>query len=274
MLNDHGRGDLGATLYALSGLDRNRLNRTRTVINMSLGFVPVRATDANATWKTVCENLGLVECGSPDAVFALVDLYPTLDPDQRRQLEDVLDGLTLRLYIADLLASGVVIVAAAGNESDAGNILAPQLPASFEDSFDAVLAVAGSTYKRERAFYANRGTLAAPGGGDNTPGCEAEPPCDPGTTTPCWCSPDHWLIGVGTQRNAGAGPPVTWRYSAWVGTSFAAPLVSGLAAAAFLAAGDASDLAEQMRQPQACSVAADPDPPDSNLGRGIASFCP
>ncbi len=217
------------------------------------------------------EDLGPVDCAGPDALSALVDHYPTLDADQRRKLEDVLEGMTLQFYIANLLAYNVVIVAAAGNESSGGEILEPQLPASYQDSYDKVLAVAASTHERERAFYSNRGTLAAPGGGDNRLGCADTAPCEPPGAGSCWCSLDYWMIGVGTEHPDEADPAVTWHYGAWAGTSFAAPLVSGMAADAFSAAGNAANLGARMRAPDPCSSAHDPG---RALGRGIVSFCP
>jgi subtilisin family serine protease len=141
------------------------------------------------------------------------------------------------------------------------------LPAGYAARYPSVLAVAASAAQRNRAFYSNRGTLAAPGGGDNRPACA------PGQDLPgprdCWASPDYWLISAGVHRHPQTGAEY-FSYATWVGTSFAAPLVSGMAALALPAAGNGPDTADQVRD-QVCAPATDPE---GDLGEGIAGFCP
>lgn len=113
---------------------------------------------------------------------------------------------------------GALVVAASGNDSyDSASALAMQLPADF----DYVLGVSGSSDAGERACYANAGDVTAPGADGVTP---AESLCLPRAHE---CAADDsdcglGVVGLATQSATG--------YRFWVGTSFAAPLVSGQAA--------------------------------------------
>ena len=219
VLDQHGKGELADVLYVLSAL--NRAGLPKTVVNMSLGFVPLPSAQP-ALRQAVCHELGLQACDLP----ALVDEYKrTKNLNVLEALEYDSDLASLEAEIASLGQSSL-IAAAAGNASSRGDVKDPQFPAAFATDYPAVLAVAASDHNRERSFYSNRGNIVAPGGGDNGKDCDRPTPGRPAT---CWRGAEYWLISIAQHRNP---RPLSsyWSYGAWVGTSFATPLVSGMAA--------------------------------------------
>lgn len=113
---------------------------------------------------------------------------------------------------------GAVVVAASGNDSyDSDDQRPMQLPADW----DYVIGVAASNQDAKFACYSNHGDVLAPGA-DGGPGRDSK--CRPIAHT---CDPDKadCAYGVISLRSQ---PDIGYRF--WVGTSFAAPLVSGQAA--------------------------------------------
>ncbi len=120
-------------------------------------------------------------------------------------------------------ARGAVIVAASGNDSyDSPQARPMQLPADW----GYVIGVKASNGDGDRACYSNDGNVMAPGadGGPWTDDQGVTHKCGPIAHT---CQPDqadcpYGVVSLGMRPNPD--------YSFWVGTSFAAPLVSGQAA--------------------------------------------
>jgi len=145
---------------------------------------------------------------------------------------DALESLLTAVVTAD--EAGIVLVAAAGNDSwrkhnsegsglestplSAASPLAPQLPAAYP----FVIGAASSNVNRQRSCFSNWGDVYAPGG-EGGPGTRngVEVECAP-KIRDCNGDCEYALISVATDHPAGFGY--------WSGTSFAAPLVSGLAA--------------------------------------------
>lgn len=150
---------------------------------------------------------------------------------------------TLQAKIQDLLDNGATVVAAAGNDSfDQASADEAEIPARDK----GVIAVAASTVEGQRGCFSNAGELAAPGGDGVGPdyqpsnarlGRDKKPLCsvpsqipsvagaNPRPSDPWVCEKDARPCLVGLVWRDGES-----QFAYWVGTSFATPLVSGLAA--------------------------------------------
>jgi hypothetical protein len=149
--------------------------------------------------------------------------------------------------IFEALRIGAVIVAASGNDSapsKPNSTVAAQnmqLPAFYSN----VIGIAATSQDGTRSCFSNMGDVAAPGGngGEESTADTSRPakPCVPRTiiadalATPQPCDPadmsmcHYGVIGLSLASSTG--------YGLWPGTSFSAPLVSGLTALAFEKAG-------------------------------------
>jgi subtilisin family serine protease len=127
----------------------------------------------------------------------------------------------LEIVLALAHCQGLTVVAAAGNGSARhGPVLAAEFPASLAH----VIGVMASNYEDDRSCFSNEGHVAAPGGDGydcGRVGEECECPWDVAEI-------ERWKYGL-------IGPVLPERkfpqgFARWLGTSFATPLVSGLAA--------------------------------------------
>ncbi len=117
-------------------------------------------------------------------------------------------GATPAAYL-QARAAGVIIVAAAGNESSS----LPVYPASYDD---AVLSVGAVDLNKEKAFYSNFGShvdVAAPGG-DSSQNLNG----------------DSYPDGVLSTQGSDASGSVSFTYGIKQGTSMATPHIAGVAA--------------------------------------------
>lgn len=216
VLDANGCGDLfllAKTLKNFAAIQGGRPQRERSVINLSLGIQKPRRLDAAGF------NDAQGEIASKgDAVLRAY---------QMAQTELGIESLHTALLLAR--QSGAVVVAAAGNDSvrDA-KILGADVPAAY----DFVLGVEARGPKNVPACYSNQGDVAAPGGQ-----ARLDPSDDGSDATVPHCVP---LAAACPTDSPGPGCPYglisitatprRYGYSYWVGSSFAAPLVSGLAA--------------------------------------------
>ncbi len=155
---------------------------------------------------------------------------------------------------------GAVVVAAAGNESGPQMALPANLPAQWEH----VIGVAASTAEGRRACFSNRGDLAAPGGDGARRPLRVAPQAMTEQCVPAVRACDgpecaYGLIGPALEDPARTG------FIFWSGSSFAAPLVSGLAALAFQA-GKGAYTPEDVEALLRCGAAP---AEDEALGAGI-----
>jgi len=125
---------------------------------------------------------------------------------------------SLRTLLSAAVQHGMVVVAAAGNDGGGR-----QVPAIF----DEVVGVEATDATGRLACYSNRADVTAPGGGPTEGECEM--PCEG------MCSPDCWEdVLISTVMGS---PEYPAGFACGAGTSFAAALVSGLAALQFEASG-------------------------------------
>ena len=135
--------------------------------------------------------------------------------------------LALETALLEAYQRGAVLVAAAGNDSVGDDYrFAMELPAAYE----YVIGVAASDIENQPTCYSNQGDVVAPGGGaepdltEDPPRCLAQADlCPLNPEAPGQC--DYGLISLATTSGT--------KYAYWVGTSFATPLVSGVAALAY-----------------------------------------
>jgi len=151
--------------------------------------------------------------------------------------------------------AGIVVVAAAGNDS--ANRPQPE-PAQLPANWLPIIGVAGSNQAGQRGCFSNRGDLAAPGG-DGRPDRQDPSRCVPANDA---CDNEDCptaIIGPVLKTNDNTG------FAYWSGTSFAAPLVAGLAALVMERGG--GQLSPQaVRRIIECSLTP---AADAALGKGI-----
>lgn len=139
---------------------------------------------------------------------------------------------TLEETIAWLNEMGVLVIAAAGNDGfSSATRPEPRLPARYDDVF-GVAAVCRDSCDQPAAF-SNRGDVVVMGNGVAVFGGNAHEAADGGPPVIDTNVPDvDAVVGVfsSDQLPFGGGPNETgWVY--WSGTSFATPVISGIAAA-------------------------------------------
>ena len=134
-------------------------------------------------------------------------------------------ALDIVLALAHCL--GLTVVAASGNRS-AGRPAA--VPAEFPASQPYAIGVMASNYDDDRSCFSNLGDLTAPGGDGYDCRAHRRPKSRYDTCQCPWdiATIDRWKYGL-------IGPVLPNRefpqgFARWIGTSFAAPLVSGMAA--------------------------------------------
>lgn len=245
VLNDNGCGELWALNRGLefykSWMSAWKGDLDKTVINMSLGIRKINMAD-------------------PQEVYTLKELIRTASN------------------------AGAIFIAAAGNDS-APTLEEPgKLPQEmqFPAASPLVFGVAATDRKGEISCYSNKGDLAAPGGiggpwpvtdknGNPVTDANGDPLVEPcASRAETWdqlsgpnggpvCTDmtrcEYGLVSIGYTKD---GP----QYMIWSGTSFAAPLVSGMAALAY----------ENLRRKDViCLIQGGPPPitPDPYLGTGV-----
>jgi subtilisin family serine protease len=138
--------------------------------------------------------------------------------------EEPVKLLRITLHDANLL--NITVVAAAGNDSWRDEYrtqpLGPQLPAAYP----FVIGVAGSNANRQRSCFSNWGDVSAPAG-DGAPGMVPVVSDTKPISIPSLCAASFETSLIGPVLKSERYPRT---YARWNGTSFAAPLVSGLAA--------------------------------------------
>ncbi len=197
---------------------------------------------------------------SPAGLVINLSLGVRVAPDEARfGLPGAVVALHYLLNAARCL--GAVIAAAAGNNS-AANLALPE-PANFPARWVSALGVAASSIDNRRACFSNQGRIAAPGGDGRSLADKAESGCLPRTADCHDADCPSGVVGPVIM------PPYTDEndtgYLFWSGSSFSAPLVSGLAALV-MQAGQGKFTPNQVETLIVCGATPTQDP---NLGAGV-----
>jgi hypothetical protein len=250
VLNEQAEGDLFWLLEGLTRFTEQQLAEQgtleNTVINLSLGLEgPLEETDftLNEENRRLLREWGLERLPSGDDAAAWDTIFPVL---------------SLEVPLALIHSYGGVVVAASGNDS-ANIAVPPDAPAATQipAAYPFVTGVAASAEDGTRACFSNQAhDVAAPGGqgGPGTGGacvsqvstCDAQQSCAYG------------LLSYSLHSSSG--------YYYGAGTSFATPLVSGLAA--LLLSDETSPSPDQVAQEIESNVIP-PAATEPNLGKGI-----
>lgn len=199
--------------YALQNPVEDALPLSNVVVNLSLS--------ANFSEEKFVE-LGVRE--SINKIWDQVkDSYDSQDVMQVL-LSDMVNGFNyipcVRLGIKILTGLGAVVVASAGNDSAS---VYGHLPMGIPARYKEVIGVAASNHNGELANFSNQGLVMAPGGGaDDTESTI--------TDINEIAAPGDDLSIYGMISLVPPTDPQDSGLAFWWGTSFSAPLVSGLAA--------------------------------------------
>jgi hypothetical protein len=238
VLNNFGVGSLHALVVALVALIRSKRPEEQLVINLSLGMLPP-LEQLRDIWFGFAIN-GLPGCpenkdlqflpgGKPLTRGELNQLVDRKDPSVTTNL-DVLHAPVQEL-MATLLAHNCLVVAAAGNDSVFRGVQrkprwGPRLPALYDD----VLGVAAHTVRPGApARYSNRGETPSAPIRDAVATFGGDLAAD-------GLSPSGGVIGVYSAEQfppllPPAAPAINFTgWAEWSGTSFATPILAGIAA--------------------------------------------
>jgi hypothetical protein len=227
-------------IHLIQVLDGNARGDLMTLIKALNRFIVERLTESGRTLDNVVINLslGISETWQPDRL----GLKGEVSAFEKR-LAGLVQGykpggsqaMSLKVLAFGAQFQKAIVVAAAGDDSRLDQVAEANIPAAY----DSVIGVAASNRMSERACFSNKGDVAAPGGYGLMRGSGYE----------------DALIGL-VWHTAES------HYAYWTGTSFAAPLVSGLAALLLRKGVPAGEVYDKIKN----STVQVPDPA---LGAGI-----
>ena len=198
-------GDLYTLLVGLHDFTKEHLRSTienPVVVNLSLGIPQITETSQFV----------------PDEIIRNLD---NVESNKFLKWKEQIDNIIpLHVLLKEMHDRGAVIVAAAGNGSNIKGKKSLQQPSEIPAKHNNVLAVSGGTGEGKDSCFSNKGSIRAPAGGISA--CSGE-------RITCKDNPQNCLLGLGFRTPSHI--PNGYIYS--TGTSFAAPLVSGMAALAY-----------------------------------------
>jgi hypothetical protein len=237
VLNNYGAGSLHALVIGLVGLLQERKAGDHQVINLSLGMLPPQEQLASTWFGLSIEGLpGCPEEPSLQFVTGRADLKAAdiseLIKRNDPSIATAVDPLhaPVRRLMEVLQAHDCVVVAAAGNDSvfrgaERRPRWSPRIPAVY----DSVLGVAAAVRPGVPARYSNRGEVPTEHVRDAVATLG-------GDLAPDGVSPAGGVISVFSSEEFPPLPPASVSvlndagWAEWSGTSFATPILSGIAA--------------------------------------------
>lgn len=237
VMNDYGVGSLHTLVIALVSLAQAKEPNDALIVNLSLGMLP--PLEQLADFWFGLPITGLTGCPE-DPTLQFVDDEPNLTPSEVIELVKRKDRIitnaigTLDLPVQRLMevlrSNNCLIAAAAGNDSafrgvDRKPRWDPRIPALY----DTVLGVAAAVRPGVAARYSNRGEEPPAPVRDGVATLGGDLAAD-GLT------PVGGVIGVYTAKHFPPLPPTappalnSNGWAEWSGTSFATPIMAGVAA--------------------------------------------
>ncbi len=222
VLNDFGVGDLLGLEQVLRALPdallRDAGPDARLIVNLSLGSaVPVPRRRFFGRWL-------------PDSHTARPGAWPD---DRSNQLLDRAHG-GLASTVRWLHDQGVLVVAAAGNDALRRHLDGELPPPRYPAYYEPVLAVAAAGHDGAPAAYSNRGDVVPFGNGVTTFGGSIELAHSDDrpavTRTGASGGRQQSIVGLYSSPRLPGGAENRTGWVHWSGTSFAAPIVTALAA--------------------------------------------
>jgi subtilisin family serine protease len=225
VLNDHGVGDLLAISHVLEDLlglvlghGNTGAGAPRLIVNLSLGAVPSHAKHRER-WLPGLHEKQRTATNLPPGSEGLLDAA----------------HLSLRDSIDWLHAHDVLVVASAGNDALRDFAREAPPPPRYPAHYQKVFAVAATNAEGNPAIYSNRAdTEPAPngvatfGGDAVVPKSPSQPPHTETGATPA--GRGNAVVGIYSGERLPGGAENRTGWVQWAGTSFAAPVISGLAA--------------------------------------------
>lgn len=224
-LDNRGNGEIYTLIQVLFAViedavkasAQKKLPLSDVIVNMSLKAVFTEDLLLATKTRDAMEQLWMAVKGNPgnDKVSN------TLLKDMLFDF-DYVPSLRIPIMILDLL--GAVLVASAGNDSAKRYGNEPMaIPARYRE----VIGVAANNFWEKQANYSNLGNIFAPGGGYKDP---EDPDVDVGEENPIKPKDKDEVLQNLAMVSTVPETKETDGFAYWCGTSFSAPLVSGLAA--------------------------------------------
>jgi subtilisin family serine protease len=165
VLDQYGCGNLYTlitrlhTFISQAEVDRQNGRLNGAVINLSLGVLKPKNTDVIGM-PTVPVELQQTQTSAGSVAQQLDEAYDLL------KIDDI-KSLAMTMQVA--YQQGIVVVAAAGNDSWRDEYQSQPRPPQYPAAYPFVIGVAGSNANRQRSCFSNWGDVSAPAG-DGAPG--------------------------------------------------------------------------------------------------------